>query len=139
MFRLQPHRENITQSDALREYIAICHSVNSWVGLRLYNALNTGSINVAKMHTGSARKLISLLTQCWFNGTLYPDTDEYNIIAAVMEFLRTGIFETELYGAVGGKDLELIYQIQKNMKNLIPRRGKSPVQSCDRLHILSTI
>ena len=129
VFRLQPHRENITQSDALREYIAICHSVKSWIGLRLDNALNTGSINVTKIHTGSARKLMSLLTACGLNGTLYPDTDEHNIIAIVMEFLRTEIFETDLYGAVRGEHLELIYQIQKNMKNLVPRRGKSQLCS----------
>ena len=129
VFRLQPHRENITQSDALREYIAICHSVKSWIGLRLDNALNAGSINVAKIHTGSARKLMSLLTPCGLNGTRYHDTDEYNLIAIVMEFLRATIFETDLYGAVDGQDLELIYQIQKNMKNLVPRRGKSPLCS----------
>lgn len=125
VFRLQPHRENITQSDALREYIALCHSVKSWIGFHLDNALNTGSINVAKIHIGSARKLTGLLTDSGLNGTLYPDTDEHNIIAVVMEFLRTEIFETELYGAVDDRDLELIYQIQKNMKNLVPRRGKS--------------
>lgn len=125
VFRLQPHRENITQSEALREYIAICHSVKSWIGFHLDNALNTGSINVAKINTVSARELIGLLTDSGLNGTLYPDTDEHNIIAVVMEFLRTEIFETELYGAVDDQDLELIYQIQKNMKNLVPRRGKN--------------
>lgn len=129
VFRLQPHRENITQSDALREYIAICHSVKSWIGFHLDNALNTGSINVAKIHIGSARKLIGLLTDSGLNGTPYPDTDEHNIISVVMEFLRTEIFETELYGAVDGQDLELIYKIQKNMRNLVPRRGKSQLYS----------
>ena len=127
VFRLQPLRENITQNDALREYIAICHSVKSWIGLRLDNALNTGSINLAKMHPDSARKLIGLLTQNGRGGTVYPDTDEHNIIAIVMEFLRVKIFETDLYGAVERQDLKSIYQIQKNMKNLTPRRGKSTI------------
>lgn len=136
VFRLQPLRENITQSDALREYIALCHSVKSWIGLRLDSALNTGSINVAKMHTASARNLIYLLTKSGLDGTLYPDTDEHNIIAIVMEFLRTKIFETELYGAPECQDLEFIYQIQNNMKNFVPRRGRSTFQPCKRLHIL---
>lgn len=129
VFHLQPHRGNITQSDALREYIAICHSVKSWIRLRLDNALNTGSINVEKIHTSSARKLMSLLTQCGLNGTRYSETDEYNLIAIVMEFLRARIFETDLYGAVDVQDLKLIDQIEKNMRNLVPRRGKSQLCS----------
>lgn len=35
----------------------------------------------------------------------WDSTDEYNIFAVVMEFLRTEIFETELDGAVGGEGL----------------------------------
>lgn len=124
VFRLQPLWENITQSDALREYTAICHSVRSWIGLRLDNALNTGNINTAKINTGFARKLLDLLTKSGLDGILYSDTDEHNIIAVVMEFLRTEIFDTELYGAVEEQNLEFIFQIQRNMKNLVPRRGK---------------
>lgn len=127
VFRLQPLRENVTQNDALRKYIAICHSVKSWIGLRLYNGLNTGSINLAKIHPDLARKLIDLLTQNGRKGTVYLDTDEHNIIAVVMEFLRVKIFETGLYGAVERQELKSIYQIQKNMKNLTPRQGKSTV------------
>ena len=123
VFRLQLLRENITQNDALDAYIAICHSVKSWIGSRLDNALNTGSIDVTKLNTGSTRKLVDLLTKSGLNGTLYSDTDEFNIIAIVMEFLRAGIFQAEFYGAVESSSLSLLDQIQHNMKNLSPRRG----------------
>lgn len=132
VFRLQPLRENITQKDALEDYTAICHSVKSWIGLRLDNALNTGVLNAANFSLASARKLISLLAKVGLDGMQYSQTDEHNIVAIVMQFLRTEIFEREFYGAVEGEHLALLAQIEKNMKSLNPRRGKSSFQLCER-------
>lgn len=124
VFRLQPFRENITQSDALADYIAICHSVKSWIGTRLNSALDAGRIIGTKLHLPLARKLISLMTDSGINGTVYLETDEHNIIAIVMQFLRIEIFEKEFYGAVDDGHMDFLFHIEKNMRNLNPRRGK---------------
>jgi len=135
VFRLQPLQENITQSDAVAAYITICDSVKSWIGFRLDDALNTLNIDVEKLHMPSARKLTNLLTKSGLRGALYLETDEYNIIAIVMEFLRSEIFERELYGAVEDRDLAFVHLIQRNMATLNPRRGTSTFQDRWGLYI----
>lgn len=124
VFRLQPYQQGITQSDALVAYTAICDSVQSWIGFQLDGALEEGHIDLTNLDKSSANKLIKLLTPMGLKGTRFEETDEPNIIAIVMEFLRSEIFEMELYGAVEVRDLELVRAILKNMESLRPPRGK---------------
>ena len=123
IFRLQPQQQGITQSDALAAYIAICDNVQSWIGFHLDGAFEEGHIEVGKLDRSSANKLINLLNPMGLKGTSFAETDEWNLIAIVMEFLRSEILERELYGAVELRDLDFLRTILKNMETLTPPRG----------------
>ena len=127
IFRLQPKEQGITQSDALVAYTAICDSVQSWIGYQLDGALDDGRVDLGKLNKGSTNKIIKLLTPMGLKGTKFAETDEWNLIAAVMEFLRSQILEREFYGALEMRDLDLMRRILRNMENLRPPRGTLPV------------
>lgn len=124
VFRLQPQRQGITQSDALIAYTAICDSVQSWIGFHLDGPLDEGRIDLGNLNKSSANRLVKLLTPTALKGIRFAETDEFNLVGIVMEFLRSEIFERELYGAVDVRDLELVRIILKNMESLRPPRGK---------------
>jgi hypothetical protein len=123
VFRLQPQQQGITQSDALVAYTAICDSVQSWIGFHLDGALDDGNIELGNLDKSSSHKLTKLLTPMGLKGTRFAETDESNLVAIVMEYLRSEILERELYGAVDLRDLDLVRTILKNMESLRPPRG----------------
>ena len=99
--------------------------MQNWIGFHLDEALDEGRIDLGKLDMTSASKLIMLLNPMGVKGLKFAETDEYNIIAVVMEFLRCEVFENELYGAVEVRDLEYMRTILKNMESLRPPRGRS--------------
>jgi len=123
IFSLQRREQKITESEAAKEFNSLCMSVEDWVQTKLGDAIEKRLLkNEATISGPLTRKLLSFIPQPGKEAFQYPDTDEYNVIAAIMNFLCIEIFDRDFYCPIEPGAMELLISIERSMRNLEPRR-----------------
>lgn len=98
IFRLQSHREELTESDARDAYKALCDKIQRWVENRLPTTLEAVSSSHAKKPAASlAAKFLSLLREPGKRCLAVHHGDEYHVVAAIMYYLWLAFFSKPFY------------------------------------------
>ncbi|KAK2593280.1 hypothetical protein QQS21_009004 [Conoideocrella luteorostrata] len=98
IFRLQPYREDITESEAREMYKAMCDKVQRWVENRLPATLESLSASqVKKPPAQQAAKFLSLLREPGKRCLAVRHGDEYHIVAGIMYYLWLAFFSKPFY------------------------------------------
>jgi hypothetical protein len=71
----------------------------------------------------SATDLLNLVSPAGKEAFLCPETDERNVIAAVMQFLIDEIFDKDFYCPIDTKGMDFLASIARSMRSLVPHRG----------------
>jgi hypothetical protein len=122
---LQRREQKITESEAAKEFNSLCMTVEDWVQTKLGDAIDRRLLqNEATISGPLTRELLSFIPQPGREAFQYPDTDEYNVIAAIMKFLCVEIFDRDFYCPIDPGAMELLTSIERSMRNLEPRRGQ---------------
>jgi hypothetical protein len=125
IFKLQPYQQKITESDATAAYTSLCKSVESWVEFRLGNAIEDRIIfKESVFDSRSATDILNLVSPAGKDAFSRPETDEHNVIAAVMQFLKHEIFDKDFYCPIDSRGMEFLSSIEKSMRTLVPHRGQ---------------
>lgn len=127
IFTLQPRRQVITPTEAADEFRTFCATVEEWVQTKLGDALDERRLRSPKdIVPEQAKRFMSLITPAGRESLKVPDTDEYHVLAAIMNFLCCEVFDKRFWCPIGPGAMEFLESIERNMQNLEPRRGKSP-------------
>ncbi|OAA47028.1 hypothetical protein NOR_02664 [Metarhizium rileyi] len=98
IFRLQSHREDITESDARDAYKALCDKIQRWVENRLPLTLEAVSASqIKKPPPGQASKFLSLLREPAKRCLSVHLGDEYHVVAAILYYLWLAFFSKPFY------------------------------------------
>jgi hypothetical protein len=122
VFSLQRREKTTTEADAAAEFHSLCLAVEDWVQMQLTEAFDSKSTKITRLDP-RVRKLLSLIPQPGKEAFEYPDTDEYNVIAAIMKFLYLEIFTKDFYCPIERGHMNFLNSIKRSMENLEPRRG----------------
>jgi hypothetical protein len=125
IFSLQPKREQITESEAAAEFRSLGRTIEDWVETNLGDDLHDRSILKQRIHASHIRRFLMCVSSPGQEASRCPDTDVYNVIAAIMKFLCIEIFDKDFYCPVEGGAMEFLSSILMSMRNLEPRRGES--------------
>ena len=123
VFSLQRREQKMTESEATAEFNSLCMMVEDWVQSKLGDAIEQKFAEKAILSNPMTRKFLSFIPQPGKDAFRYPDTDEYNVIAAIMRFLCIEIFDKDFYCPIEEGAIEFLTSIERNMRNLEPRRG----------------
>lgn len=137
IFSMQPRRSDITENEAAEEYCSLCANVENWIDSHFNDVLNLdykifahSDVNIV---SGSRLLALIELTPGAINAKDVPDTLQYYLRSAIMNFICREIFQQDLYRADTGP-WELLHTIEASMRSLEPRRGK-PSRSRGSLHL----
>jgi hypothetical protein len=98
IFRLQPHREDITESDAREGYKTLCDKIQRWVENRLPATLEAvSSASIKKPLPTQASKFLSLLREPAKRCLSVHHGDEYHVVAAIVYYLWLAFFSKPFY------------------------------------------
>lgn len=124
IFSLQPRQQKLTETEAAADFNTLCGSIEELVDRKLGEALEDRILTKEKsVPSEPSTMLLSLIPYPGKEAFKYPETDEYNITAAVLQFLCNEIFNKEFYCPIGEREIEFVVSIEKSMRNLEPRRG----------------
>ncbi|RFU34293.1 hypothetical protein B7463_g2071, partial [Scytalidium lignicola] len=130
IFSLQPRQINITESEAVSEYNSLCGMVQQWVDTNVGDALYERQMHREKLYLlHSAKDLLDLVSKPGKEAFVYLDTDEYNIVSAIMKFLCTEIFDRPFYCPIEDGAVKILSSVEKAMRNMEPRRDLSAIRS----------
>lgn len=125
IFSLQPYQQEINESDAAAAYASLCKEVESWVAYNLGDAIEDRVIfKEGPFDSRAATDLLSLVSPAGKEAFSYSDTDEHNVIAAVMQFLINEIFDREFYCPIDARGMAFLASIASSMGSLVPHRGE---------------
>jgi hypothetical protein len=127
IFTLQPKRQVISAENAAAAFKTLCGSVEEWVQTNLRDVLdNQVKLNSKDFTLDDVATFMDLVSS---EGRKYaasiPETDEYNIIAAIMTFLDRKIFAEKFWFPMHGGASDFLDRLEADMYQLEPRRGKS--------------
>lgn len=98
IFRLQTHRQDITESEARETYKSLCNKVHRWVDNRLPATLDAVSAGqLKKAPAQQAAKLLSLLREPGRRCLAVHHGDEYHVVAGIMHYLWLALFSKPFY------------------------------------------
>lgn len=101
IFRVQHYQQKITETVATAEYTALFESVQSWVEFRLGdNIYDRSMLKDSPRPPGRATKFLKLVSPAGKNQFSYSDTDQPDIVAAVMQFLMEEDFEKDSHCSI---------------------------------------
>ncbi|KAG0646475.1 hypothetical protein D0Z07_7533 [Hyphodiscus hymeniophilus] len=123
VFSLQRREVKITESEATAEFNSLCLSVEAWVETKLGDAIEDRAALSPVLLIPAMRKFLTWITAPGQDAFEYPDTDEFNIIAAIMLFLKMEVFDKDFYCPMGNGERSFLTSIETGMKKLEPRRG----------------
>ena len=99
IFRLQPTRKDITESEAVEAYRALCGNVQRWVDNRLKPILD--DLDNGRLRTRppaiQAGRFVSLMREAAKRGLSHDQSDIYHIIAIIMSYLCIVFFSKSFY------------------------------------------
>lgn len=128
IFRLQPVRQDITESEAIEGYRTLCANVQRWVENRLKTILD--DLDFGRLKTrpapGQAGRFVSLMREAAKRGLSLDQSDEYHVIAIMMNYLCLVFFSKSFYCSLddfeGDSTLTFIDDLETSMSRL--PRGK---------------
>lgn len=127
IFQLQPRRRSITEAEAKEKFDMLFASVQRWVQNRLdpiLDELDSGKLRNGQFHTECARKLLALTSEGARGHFSSKGSDEYHVIAVVMQYLYKNFFNKSFYcpldGSPGDDDnaMKFIKSIESAMRHL---------------------
>jgi hypothetical protein len=125
VFSLQPKGEQITESEAAAEFNLLYRMIEDWVETNLEDEIHARSIIKRRRFQASRiRRFLKLVSLPGEEASRCPDTDVYNVIAAIMTFLCIEIFDKDFYCPVEEGAMDTLNSILMSMRNLEPRRGE---------------
>lgn len=125
VFSLQPKREQITESEAAAEFKLLCKMIEDWVETNLGDDIHARSIFKQRgLQASRIRRFLALISLPGEEASRCPDTDVYNVIAAIMKFLCIEIFDKEFYCPIEEGAMDFLNSILTSMRSLEPRRGE---------------
>ncbi|KYK57886.1 hypothetical protein DCS_04899 [Drechmeria coniospora] len=98
IFRLQPKRKDMTESEAQQAYKMLCGNVQRWVGNRLgpiLDDMETGRLR--QVPSGSAARLAPLIREPAKRCISVDMSDEHHVIAIIMYYLWIELFAKSFY------------------------------------------
>jgi hypothetical protein len=125
IFSLQPRREQITESEAAAEFKSLGRTIEDWVETNLGDDIHDRSILKQRLQVSHIRRFLTCVSLPGQEASRCPDTDVYNVIAAIMKFLCIEIFDKDFYCPVEEGAMDFLNSILMSMKKLEPRRGES--------------
>ena len=127
VFSLQRREQKVTESEAATDFNSICIAVEEWVQTKLGDGIEQRSALEAESFASkmpAIRKFLALIPQPGYDAFGYPDTDEFNVTAAIMHFLKVEIFDKDFYCPIEGGAMDFLTSIEIGMRVLEPRRGR---------------
>lgn len=136
IFTLQPKRHVISPESAAGAFKTLCGSVEEWVQTNLRDVLDERiNLNSKDFTPEDVETFMELVSFEGRKSVSIPETDEYNIIAAIMRFLYQRIFAEKFWFPMPAGTSDFLDRLEADMCQLEPRRGKS-VQYIQVPHIL---
>jgi hypothetical protein len=124
IFSMQTRQQQITGSEAAAEFTSLYGSVEEWVERNLGDALYDRRLENEKVTIGtSAKEFLRLITLPGQEAFRVANTDVYNVVAAIMRFISSNIFDHDFYCPIEQGHMEFFKSLQKSTANLQPRRG----------------
>jgi hypothetical protein len=124
IFSLQPSQQILTEMEGTADFISLCASVEAWVDSRLRESLDDMVVTKGKVPLKASQVLLSLIPYPGEKAFEYPQTDEYNITAAILKFLCDTIFLKNFYCPIGALETKCLLSVERSMRSLEPRRGQ---------------
>ncbi|KAF2497641.1 hypothetical protein BU16DRAFT_606214 [Lophium mytilinum] len=127
IFRLQPRRRSITETEAQEAFQNLVSSVQRWVENRLntiLDDLDSDVLDARRCDPKLAERFLSLTRPRAEKYFTCADADEFHVTAAIMQYLCQHFFDKDFYaplddGLVDGKGtLKLIEEIGISMRQL---------------------
>ncbi|KAJ6443835.1 alphaherpesvirus glycoprotein E domain-containing protein [Purpureocillium lavendulum] len=108
IFRLQPRRKDITESEAQETYKKLCGNVQRWVENRLPGTLDDmeGGRLRARPLGAYAGRFASLIREPAKRCLSLHQADEHHVIAIIMYYLWLALFSKSFYCPLDGSDDE---------------------------------
>lgn len=136
IFRLQPTRKDITESEATEAYRALCGNVQRWVDNRLrpiLDDLESGKLR-GRLPSDQSGRFVSLMREAAKRGMSMDQTDTYHVIAVIMNYLCVVFFSKSFYSPLddyeGDSTLVFIDELQSYMSKLPRGESKACVDHC---------
>ena len=130
IFRLQPRRNDITESEAQEAYKGLCENVQRWVENRLQpilDDLESGRLPRSCPGGAQASRFASFIREPARRCLSAYQSDEHHIIAVIMYYLWAAFFAKSFYCPLDGSDdndsLAWIDELERTMSKL--PRGKT--------------
>jgi hypothetical protein len=125
IFRLQPRRREITETEAQEAFKNLFDKVQRWVQNRLtpiLDELDGGVLKNRPVHMENANRLLSLVREPAKHCFTTNESDEYHIIALIMQYLCSHLFNKSFYCPLesksGERTAEFIDEIVLAMRQL---------------------
>ncbi|CAM1502084.1 Fc.00g040680.m01.CDS01 [Cosmosporella sp. VM-42] len=121
IFRLQPRRKDITESEAQDAYKTLCGNVQRWVENRLKGILD--DLDSGRLRTRpippQATRFITLIRESAKRYLGVDQSDEHHVMAAIMNYLWLVLFSKSFYCALddgdGDRTLTWINELESTM------------------------
>jgi hypothetical protein len=100
IFRLQPRRRSITETEAQEDFQGLVASVQRWVENRLsaiLDELDDGSLRHKRCDPQLATKFLQLTSSQAKKYTNASESDEFHVVAAIMQYLCYEFFDKKFY------------------------------------------
>lgn len=99
IFRLQPARKDITDSEAVESYRVLCGNVQRWVDNRMKGVLD--DLDFGRLETrpppATAARFVSFLREAAKRGLDMDQSDPYHVIPVIMNYLSLVFFSKSFY------------------------------------------
>lgn len=105
VFRLQPARSEITESEAKSLYQSLCKGIARWVESRMASLDAMGGARVGTMPGAlQAYRFVSLLRESARRCIDVGQSEEYHVFAVIMNYIGLGLFGRSFYCPVDESD-----------------------------------
>ncbi|KAF2199491.1 hypothetical protein GQ43DRAFT_376118 [Delitschia confertaspora ATCC 74209] len=109
IFRLQPRRSFITETEAQEAFEDLFNNIQRWVENRLegiLDELDDGKLTSRPCTADAANRLLSFTFQRARQDFGTARTDEYHVLAIIMQFLNDNLFSRYFYCSLDGASLK---------------------------------
>ncbi|KAF4124501.1 hypothetical protein GMORB2_5167 [Geosmithia morbida] len=142
IFRLQPTRKDVTETEAVEGFRGLCSNVQRWVENRMkpiLDDLDVGKLRARAPSTAGATRLTSFMREAARRGMHIDQSDIYHVTAVVMNYLSLVFFSKSFYSPLddyeGDATLTFLNELELSMSRL-PRGKKMPIKAICRPTVL---